>query len=620
MIARVFVIATIVGIPAAAAAQQAPARDSDVKPTVGTGSISGTVVTDDARPQPVRRAIVSLAGAELRPGRGAITDDEGRFTIGGLPAGRFTLTVTRASYVTSVYGAKRPGRPGTAVAVADGQRVEGLVVRIWRGAAIGGVLRDDTGAPVEGIAVTAIPARATNVPGILTLSNNGTTTNELGEYRIFGLEPGTYVVIARPASGGPGQVIAMADAEVDAAFEALRRRAAPGAGAAPAVAPPPPATQARPFDYAPIYFPGTPVLASATQITLAPGQEQTGLDFALQRVATSIVTGAVTRPDGSPAGGATLQLAAVVPAGAFASGSPLQLNATSLPDGTFRINQVTPGEYRLIARAPADPRPPAPPAGGLVTVTPGPAGPQLWAMSDLSVAGSDVTGVTLALEPGFTIAGHIRFVSETLKPPADLTRLRVALVPPSMIGSKPGTSITSIAFTAPVTLRADGSFELVGVAPGTYRVLVNGIDGTGWWPQSAAISGRDLFDADVELTRAMSGDRLSITYSDRHAELSGTLQTPAGAPVSDLVVIAFATDRSLWGSGARRIRAARPAADGRFEMTLLPPGDYFLAALTDVDQDEWQEPNFLDRVIPSAIKISIAPGEKKVQNLRLGGG
>ena len=167
----------------------------------------------------------------------------------------------------------------------------------------------------------------------------------------------------------------------------------------------------------------------------------------------------MTRPDGSPAGGATLQVTAVVPAGAFASGSPLQLNATSLPDGTFRINQVTPGEYRLIARAPADPRPPAPPTGGLVT--PGPTGPQLWATSDLSVAGSDVTGVTLALEPGFTVAGSIRFVSETLKPPADLTRLRLALVPPSMVSSRPGTAITSIAFTAPVTLRADGSFELV---------------------------------------------------------------------------------------------------------------------------------------------------------------
>jgi Carboxypeptidase regulatory-like domain len=616
MIARVLVFVAIISLSAAAAAQQAPARDSAVTPTVGTGSISGTVVNDDARPQPVRRAIVSLTGAELRPGRGAITDDDGRFTIGGLPAGRFTLTVTRSSYVTSVYGAKRPGRPGTAISVADGQRVEELVVRLWRGAAIGGVLRDDTGAPVEGIAVTAIPARAANVPGILTLSNNGTTTNELGEYRIFGLEPSTYVVIARPASGGPGQVIAMADAEVDAAFEALRRRAAPGAGGAPAAAPPPSATQARPFDYAPIYFPGTPVLASATQITLAPGQEQTGLDFALLRVATSTVTGAVTRPDGSPAGGATLQLTAVVPSGAFASGSPLQLNATSLPDGTFRINQVTPGEYRLIARAPADPRPPAPPTGGLIT--PGPTGPQLWATSDLSVAGSDVTGVTLALESGMTIAGTVRFVSETLKPPADLTRLRIVLVPPSAISNRPGTSVTTIAFVPPVNLRADGSFEIAGLAPGTYRLLINGLEGGSWWPQSATIGGRDLFDGDLEITRAMASDRLLVTYSDQHSELSGTLQTPAGAPASDVVVIAFATDRSLWGSGARRTRAARPAADGRFEMTLLPPGDYFLAALTDVDQDEWQDPGFLDRVIPSAIKISIAPGEKKVQDLRLG--
>ncbi len=616
MTARLLLLAGAIGLSATAAAQQLPARDSDVKPTIGTASISGIVVTDEERPQPVRRAIVSLAGAELRPGRGAITDDEGRFTIGALPAGRFTLTVTRSSFVTSVYGAKRPGRPGTAISVADGQRVDGLVVRLWRGAAVAGVVRDDTGAPVEGIGVTAIAARSSNVPGILTLSNNGTTTNDLGEFRIFGLEPGTYVVAARPGAGGPGQILAMADAEVDAALDALRRKPAPGTPGVPPAAAAQAPTQARPFDYAPIYFPGTPTLANATQLTLAPGQEQTGLDFALQRVATSVVSGAVARPDGSPAGGTTLQLTAVVPSGAFSSGSPLVLNATSLPDGTFRINQVTPGEYRLVARASADPRPPAPTPG---MVTPGPTGPQLWATTDLSVSGSDVSGLALALEPGFTVAGSVRFVSDSLKPPADLTRVRVALVPPTVIGSKPGTPVTTIAFVPPVNLRADGSFEIAGLLPGTYRLLVNGLDAS-WWAQSATIGGRDLFDRDVEITRAMSSDRLLVTYSDQRSELSGTLQTPAGAPASDVVVIAFATDRTLWGSGARRVRAARPALDGRFVMPDLPPGDYFLAALADVDQDEWQEPGFLERVIPSALKVSIASGEKKTQNLRLGGG
>ena len=120
--------------------------------------------------------------------------DSGRFTISDLPAGRFTLTVTRASFVTSVYGAKRPGRPGTPIVVTTGARITDVTVRIWRGAVIAGAIRDEMGAPVANVPVTATPARDVPAGGILTLSNNGATTNDQGEYRIFGLEPGTYVV------------------------------------------------------------------------------------------------------------------------------------------------------------------------------------------------------------------------------------------------------------------------------------------------------------------------------------------------------------------------------------------------------------------------------------------
>ena len=123
-------------VPAGAA--QAPLqRDAESRPTVGTGSISGVVVTDETPPQPVRRAVVTLTGAELRPSRGAISDDEGRFTIRDLPAGRFVLTAMRPSFITSAYGAKRPGRPGTPVLLTAGQ-TQNVVVRLWRGAVVAG--------------------------------------------------------------------------------------------------------------------------------------------------------------------------------------------------------------------------------------------------------------------------------------------------------------------------------------------------------------------------------------------------------------------------------------------------------------------------------------------------
>ena len=180
-----------------AVAQQTPGRDADVRPTTGTASISGVVVTDETPPQPVRRVVVTLTGAELRPSRGAITDDEGRFALAGLPAGRFTLTAMRAGFVTSVYGAKRPGRPGTAVTLTAGLAQQ-VTVRLWRGAVIAGVLRDDTGEPVPNVPVTAVRVSGSGGGLNLTLTNNGGATNDRGEYRIFGLEPGRYLVLAPP--------------------------------------------------------------------------------------------------------------------------------------------------------------------------------------------------------------------------------------------------------------------------------------------------------------------------------------------------------------------------------------------------------------------------------------
>ena len=90
-------LATIAIITAAMGVQQRPLRDGERQPTTGVASVAGIVVTDEGLPHAVRRAIVTLSGAELIPSRSAVTDDDGRFTIAGLPAGRFTLTATRAS-------------------------------------------------------------------------------------------------------------------------------------------------------------------------------------------------------------------------------------------------------------------------------------------------------------------------------------------------------------------------------------------------------------------------------------------------------------------------------------------------------------------------------------------
>jgi hypothetical protein len=593
--------------------QGAPPRDTDVQPTAGTASLSGVVVNDETPPRPVRRAIVTVAGPGLRPSRGAITDDAGRFTITGLPAGRVTITVARASFITSVYGAKRPRRPGTPVAIAEGQRLSDLVVRIWRGAAVAGVLRDEQGAPVDGVPVRAIPARPSAERTILTLTNNGVTTNALGEYRIFGLEPGAYVISANPTSGGTAPLGAMNEAEVDAALEALRRKTA----TAPAAQPPAPVVPIKPFDYAPIYYPGTPLLSQAAPVALEAGQEQTGLDFALQRVATATVSGAVRRPDGAPAASANVQLIAIQPSTPYSSGSPLVLNATSKADGTFLISQVTPGNYRLMARAPVNPAAAPPPPGTAFVV--GQQTPFLWAQTEISIAGDDVSDVSVTLSPGLTISGRIVVSGTPVKPLPDFTKLRLSLLSTASLTLKPGTGFNSIASTQPATVTADGTFTISNIPPGTYRFSVGGPDfsDAGWVARSAIAGDRDLLDRDIEAARDTTLTGVVVAITDRHTKLSGRLQTPDGAPISDVFVVAFAADRTEWMPRGRRIQATRPGVDGQYSITDLPPGDYLIGAVTDIDQDDWQDPAVLERLVPASLKISIAEGEQKNQDLQL---
>jgi hypothetical protein len=609
VIFRLAILAASLVLVPAVVPQQQTQRDATLRPTSGTASLTGVVVNDEEPARPVRRAIVTLAGEGLRPTRGAITDDAGRFTFVDLPAGQFTITVSRGSFVTSMYGAKRPGRPGTPISVADGAAIADVVVKIWRGAAVAGTLRDDTGAPVAGIEVRAVAARSPG--GLPSLTNNGALTDEQGQFRIFGLEPGTYVVMARPSSGGLAANLSMTDVETDAAFEALKRRTS-GQLIPSAPSPVPPPAQ-RPFDYAPIYFPGTPVLAQAATMSLAAGQDRGGLDFALQRVTSTLIEGTVRRPDGTPAAGAMLQLTMNNQPGPFGGVAKLELGAIAALDGTFRIAQVMPGDYDLVARAPVDVRAPGVRPGYLEP----PSTAQLYAVAELSATGADIVGLALSLSPGIPIRGRIVFQSEKL-PPSDLSgRVQLSLIPESYLPLSPSRNpVYSLRLPPSASIAADGTFEFTGVPPGRYQLKAATPDPEVWQLRSAMMGEEDVLDGLLEVP-SVTPPSIVITYDDQRTKLSGRLESTAGAPASDVFVLAFSVDRGAWGPYTRRVKAVRPGSDGSFVVTGLPVGDYFLAVVTDADPEDWQSPAFLEQVLPAAVKVTLTGRRPIIQNLQI---
>src|SRR5262245_34974915 len=92
-----------------------PALGTATGQSTNTAEIAGVVITSAEPRAPIARALVTLSGATLKPSRTTITDDLGRFAFPGLPSGTFTVTASRAPFVKTMFGARRPGRPGTPI-------------------------------------------------------------------------------------------------------------------------------------------------------------------------------------------------------------------------------------------------------------------------------------------------------------------------------------------------------------------------------------------------------------------------------------------------------------------------------------------------------------------------
>ena len=217
MMRRTFAAIAAVMLAGAYMTAQSPARDTGASRAEGSAIVSGIVVSDARAGQPVRRAIVTIRGSGLAPSRSAITDDEGRFAFTELPKGRFTLTAARSGYLTSEYGARRPGRPGVPIALEDGQTSAGLVLTLPRGGVITGTITSGDGQPVPDIQVTVFGAEAASVfEGGGGRGGGGTTraagsglSDDRGVYRVHGLRPGTYIIVATPRVTGVGEMASL---------------------------------------------------------------------------------------------------------------------------------------------------------------------------------------------------------------------------------------------------------------------------------------------------------------------------------------------------------------------------------------------------------------------------
>ena len=557
-------------LPVTAAGQ---VRDSARIVYSGSGVIAGTVISNGTGNLPLRRAMVTLSRTGVEDIRTAATDDRGRYTFTDLPAGAYTLSARKGGFVSMNWGAPKPAMPGRSIQLSDGQAYSATSIALPRGAVIAGRLMDRSGRPVGNMVVEAtqfITVNGERRRRTGSGSSGSAVTDDHGEYRIYGLLSGDYLVFANYQG-------TTTEPEVTPAELAWAQQ--------PAGTPAPP--RGRPYASAPTLFPGVGTEASAATVTLAEGEERAGVDFALLYVPIARITGTVLAPDGTPARRIQIERPATFPGGLLAFFGD---STSSTDDGTFTLRGVPPGQYTLTARGSTGPQP-------------------VFGQGDVSVAGADVPDVAIRLQPAASIAGQL--VARGSDAPPDFRGVGLRLEPVA-----PGAA-TPLG-VAPVD--ADGRFQIAGVPPGRYRlnVIFSRVFGDKWFLHSAMLGDRDLLDVPVEVRPADSLSGLTVTFTSARTALGGSITDSAGRPVSQLYVLVFSTDRSQWDFASRRTGSVRAGDDGSYSIQGLPAGEYFLCALTELDSARIStDPKYLEELSAVAIKLSIAEGEKKRQDLKV---
>jgi hypothetical protein len=396
---------------------QAPDRRAGAAQPSEPGSVRGVVVGPSD--EPIRKAEVTLRSLGGRPsgmfaGRPGVpgtagsvwshtTDASGTFRFENLPAGNYSITVQRNGYVRSD---SRPGaRTATStITVSSGQAVTGISVRLIPHGVIAGKVTDEDGDPVAFVSVQVLRERWIAGRRQYTPMNAG-STNDLGEYRIAGLLPGRYFLVANHNRQQPGRT----------------QPRSPGAVADQS--------------YSSQFYPGAADISQASVVEVAAGQELRGIDFGMRKTATFRIRGKVLDESGKPAQGVSVMAA---PAEGYFLGMR-GMGVARNADGSFEVAGVQPGSYTLVANR-----------GGRE-------GTRSVARTPVQVGTRDLDGVIMQLQPTFAISG-------TVRAPEGVAVGNARIVLESL---EPGVPFGAIGTSGP--LDAGGAWTATNVSPGRYR-------------------------------------------------------------------------------------------------------------------------------------------------------
>lgn len=547
-----------------------------------TSTISGTLTRSDTH-LPVKNAQVVIMGrmdgmsesevddAGSQPYRASTnTDEKGHFEFADLAPGIYYIRATHTGMVM-----KEAERNATLVKLQAGQP-QNLNLIMLPSCAITGRVLNEEGEPLQNVSVAAMRYVYTIAGRHLTEAKR-TTSDDKGEYRLFGLKPGSYLLLADTtrSSFDNGDATGFVIGTNHAAAAAKKEQKV----------------------YAPTFYQNESSPDQAAPVVLKAGDE-TRADFNLVRVPAHHITGKVTgivpaKPSDKPE-----EFRSFVTAQRQGSQFPVAFNTIG-KDSSFDIGPVAPGKYKISAvhqeseRASSGSR-------------------------DVVVTNADVTNITIPLGAGSReIKGVVRAESDNK---IDYTKLMVVLVP-----TRDSDSISDLNSTIEGLLQSEGSFSEVGkdgsfkldISPSTkpYQIVLSA-RGSGledWFTSKVIASGRDVQASGLKITET-EPRTLEVLVSDKGASIEGTALDMEKKPFPNAEVLAVPSDPKL-RKRLDLIQKTTADQQGRFKLRGIRPGEYIAMALEEAEEQPFLEDRFLAQNSGHVQAVKVETGDKQKLDL-----
>ena len=436
---------------------------------------------------------------------------------------------------------------------------------------ISGRVLDRFGNPVANLTIQAVQPGYEN--GKLSWNIvQSRPTNDLGEYRIFWLNPSRYYIRTVQSDS--------VETFIRSSFRSVEINnvvSAPGPWVIRSIAEDGTVNDEGTF---PVYYPGTPQAVNATPVDIQPGSQFYGIDFQFVQYPVHRVLGRIT---GLPGMTGSDRFVKLVPDPALSSNSGIsdseELSAEVNDDDTFEIAGVPAGSYILAADVSVDSQ-------------------RFFGTSPVEVRNSDVKGVVVTPSPNVEIAGRFLLDGD----PAGANSFEVFT--DSLLRSQLTPDDYSIA-------TIDGTaLNFRNVAIGNYRIEAESLEirvpgrnaAQPAYIESIVAGNQNVLQDGLHVTSPFD-QSLTIVLRTDFARLDGRVSSTAPIAFGSLVVLIPENRNDL-----NRFKTVAPGPDGRFRFENIAPGYYKLFAWDRIEIGAWFNRGFLEEFESRGRPITLAPG------------